>query len=179
MNRTRFYTLLGMIISAAFLRMIPHPPNVTPVMAMALFGGAYIDNRRLAFLIPCAVMLASDAMLGFHRFMPFVYGAMAAAVLIGFRLRGGKNVIKMLMAAVLASVLFYLITNFGVWATGWIYPKTPGGLLECYAAALPFLRLNLLGNLIYTGLLFGGFSLLEKTFSYLKPAMISHSTESR
>ena len=170
MNPVRLITLAGIILVAAFARLIPHPPNVTPIMAMALLGGATIGNRTLAFLIPLAAMFISDIVLGLHGTLLFVYGAILLTVALGAWLQNHKGWLPTALTAIGAGMLFYLITNFGVWLTGTMYPKTFAGLLECYVAALPFLRNSVIGNLAYTGVLFGGFALLENTFHALKPA---------
>jgi len=176
MNRTQFLTLTAIILTAAFSRLIPHPPNVTPVLAMALFGGAYLENRRLAFLIPFAAMLASDIILGFHRTMPFVYLAFAVTVFLGLWIKQKPGSFRTLTAALGGSFFFFCFTNFGVWVFGHgtqSYPMTFAGLLACYSAAIPFFRSMLVGNLVYTLIFFGGFALLRARFPTLKLALNS------
>ena len=87
----RFWVLTGMIIAAAFFRFLPHPPNFVPIAAMALFGGAYFSNKKLAFLVPFAAMIISDMVIGFHSVMWAVYLSFALIVVIGMSVRRNKK----------------------------------------------------------------------------------------
>ena len=158
---SRFWVVTGMVIIAAVLRLVPHFPNFTPVAAMALFGGAYFSNKKIAFIIPFAAMFISDAIIGFHSTMWAVYLSFAVMVLIGFRLREKKKVSNILAASLISSVLFFVITNFAVWMTGMMYPLNIGGLFESYVAAIPFYQYSLLGDLFYVGVFFGVFELAK------------------
>ncbi len=168
MVSTRPLALLAGILLAAASRLIPHPPNVTPIAAMALFGGAYFSNRAAAYLVPLAAMVLSDLALGFHPTMPFVYASFILIVLIGSRLRGRRTLSTVTLSALASSVLFFLVTNFGVWVMGTLYPKTLAGLAAAYVAALPFFRNTVLGDLSYVAILFGGFALLERYLPALR-----------
>jgi hypothetical protein len=161
-NHTRLLALLSAILIAATLRLVPHPPNFTPIGAMALFGGAYLGRRWLAFAAPLAAMLLSDALIGFHSGMPFVYASVALIVLIGGIGLARKSVLRIGAAALASSVLFFLVSNFGTWAVSGMYPMTLAGLGACYVAAIPFFQNTVAGDLFYSGLLFGGFALLER-----------------
>ena len=152
----------GLIALAAASRLLPHPPDFTPLAALALFGGAYFSDRRLAFAVPLVALLLTDLLLGLHDTMPFVYLGFVATVLIGFALRGRVRVLPVAAAAVLSSVLFFAITNFGVWMVGNLYPHDATGLLTAYVAAIPFFQNSLLGDFLYAGLLFGGMALAER-----------------
>lgn len=149
------------VLLAAASRLMPHPPNVTPIAAMALFGGAHFSSLAAAYVVPLAAMLLSDLVLGFHPTMPFVYASFLLIVLIGTQLRR-RTASAAAVAALGSSVLFFLVTNFGVWVTGTLYPKTGAGLVTAYAAALPFFRNTVVGDLLYVAVLFGGFALLER-----------------
>ncbi len=162
MRAARFAVLLGFVLVAAASRLVPHPPNLTPIAAMALFGGAYFPDKRAAFLLPLAAMFLSDLVLGLHRGWPVVYGSFMLIVCIGFWLRWRRTALRVACAAVASSVLFFVVTNFDVWAWGSMYPKTSEGLLACYAAAIPFFRNTLTGDVLYSAALFGGFALLER-----------------
>jgi hypothetical protein len=164
----RTIALITAIFLAAIFRLVPHPPNFSPIAAMALFSGAYLPRRGLAFVAPLGAMLLSDAVLGFHSGMPVVYGSLALVVLLGFLLSGKRTVGRVIGAALASSVLFYLITNFAVWAGGDMYPKTLAGLAACYAAAIPFFQNSLAGDLLFTGLLFGGFALAQRVAPALR-----------
>jgi len=167
MNKPRFIVLAGIILAAAASRLIPHPPNFTPVAALALFGGASFARKRTALLVPLAAMFLSDLVLGFSTITPVVYASLALIASLGFWLRRRPTVSRTLTAAVAGAGLFFVVTNFGVWALGTLYPKTAAGLAECFVAAIPFFRNTLVSDLLYTALLFGGFALAEKRWPVL------------
>jgi hypothetical protein len=161
-NHVRILALLSAIVAAAALRLVPHPPNFSPIGAMALFGGAYLGRRGLAFVAPLAALLLSDAVIGFHSGMPFVYASIALIVLIGLALRSRIGLVTVAAASISSSVLFFGITNFGVWLQSGMYPHSFAGLGACYVAAIPFFQNTVAGDLFFSGLLFGGFALLER-----------------
>ncbi len=165
----RFLVLCGMIAAAALTRFIPHLPNFTAVGAMALFGGAYFANKKVAFAVPLIAMFITDLFLGFHSTIIAVYLAFALIVVIGMTMVQKKNVSNVLIASIVASVSFFVITNFAFWITGILYPVNPAGLVECYIAAIPFFGYNLMGNLFYAGLMFGLFELAKVKFPQLSP----------
>lgn len=144
------------IVFAVIFRLLPHPPNFAPISAMALFGGVYL-NKRYALLIPLVALFISDLFLGLHKTMPFVYGSFFLTGAIGLWLRNNKNMKFILTGTLLSSVLFFVITNFGVWLVGGIYPKNATGLLECFTLAIPFFRNTILGDLFFTGVFFGSY----------------------
>ncbi len=157
------------VVIAALFRCLPHVPNMTPIAAMALFGGAYL-SKRYALLLPLLAMLVSDIFLGFHPVMPFVYGSFLATGLIGLWLRSHKTPGYIIGAALLSSTIFFLTTNLGVWLMGGLYPKTAQGLLESYTMGLPFFRNTILGDMLYTGIFFGGFAAIKTFIWQQKPA---------
>jgi hypothetical protein len=168
MNKTRFLVICGMVFTAALSRLVPHPYNFTPICAMSLFAGAYLANARLALAIPLLAMLLSDAILGFHGTMPFVYAAFALVALIGIGLQKHRSTLPVLAATLSGSVLFFVITNFGVWAVSGMYSYTWQGLATCYVAAVPFFHYTLLGDLFYVAALFGSFAWLEQRIPALQ-----------
>jgi hypothetical protein len=169
-NKTRLLAILAAIVAAAALRLVPHPPNFAPIAAMALFSGAQLGRRPLAFVAPLGAMLFSDLVLGFYPEVIFVYLSLAITVMIGLALAMRRTVLDVGIAAVSSSLLFFLVTNFGVWLVMDYYPKTLSGLAACYVAAVPFFQNTLVGDLFYAGLLFGGFALLER----LVPTLRAH-----
>ena len=169
-NTSRLLAILAAILTAGTLRLIPHPPNFTPIGAMALFSGAYLGRRGLmAFAAPLGAMLLSDAVIGFHTGLPFVYASIAAIVVIGWLALRRRTPIRIGAAAVAGSMLFFIVTNFGTWAVSGMYPLTLSGLAACYVAAVPFFQNTLAGDLFYSGVLFGGFALLERAVPALRP----------
>jgi hypothetical protein len=170
MNQLRKRTILATILAAAALRLLPHPWNVTPIGAMALFGGATLGASPLAFVAPLAALFLSDLFIGFHKLMPAVYVAFALVVAIGVAIRRRRTPARIVLAMLAGSVVFYLVTNFAVWAFGSWYPKSPAGLAACYIAGLPFLRNTMAGDLFYAAVLFGGLALAERQFPALREA---------
>lgn len=168
MNKPRFIMLAGMILAAAASRLIPHPPNFTPIAAIALFGGAQFSSKRAAFLVPLAGLFLSDLVFGFYAITPVVYGSFVLTVCIGFWVRQRHSVQRIACAAVASTILFFVLTNFGVWAIDNLYPKTTAGLVGCYVAAIPFFRNMLLGDLLYSALLFGALAFAENRFVRLR-----------
>src|SRR5205085_4079504 len=177
MSKPRITVLVCMIIAAAASHLIPHPPNMASIAAVALFGGAYLSDKRLAFLVPLAALFLSDLVLGLYGHMEIVYGSFALVVCVGLLLRKRRSPLRIAGAALASSMLFFINTNFGVWAFGSLYPKTAAGLLTCYVAAIPFFQNTLAGDALYTAVLFSGFALAERLFPALRePALVeSHS----
>ncbi|HEX5238594.1 MAG TPA: DUF6580 family putative transport protein [Sphingomicrobium sp.] len=165
---SRLIVLLCAIFAAAALRLVPHPPNFSPIDAMALFSGAYLGRRSLAFVAPLGALLLSDALLGFYPGMEFQYLSVALIVLLGSSMLARKAALRVGGAAIASSVLFFAITNFGTWLTSGMYPHSLVGLQACYFAAIPFFRNTLAGDLFYAGLLFGGFALAEHLIPRLR-----------
>ena len=163
----RAILILALILLAAALRIAPHPWNFTPVGAMALFSGAVIRDRRLAFLVPVLAMAAGDIVVGFNKLTPLVYASFVLSVAIGRLLREKRSVARIGGATLLGALQFFVITNLGVWAFLGTYPHTPAGLLDCYISAIPYFWNTLASDALYTTLLFAAFALIE----HLLPAV--------
>lgn len=148
------------VLFAVVLRLLPHPPNVAPIAALALFGGVYLD-KRIAFVLPLLAMVFSDIFLGFSQSTPFVYLSFLLTVGIGMWVRNNTSFKRVIVGACGASVIFFLITNFGYWLTFSLYPKTFEGQMMAYINALPFYRNSLIGDFFYTGVFFGSFELIK------------------
>jgi hypothetical protein len=160
-NHSRLIALLCGIVGAAALRLVPHPPNFSPIDAMALFSGAYLGRRALAFVAPLGALLMSDLVLGFYHGQATVYFSVALIVMIGTAALTRRSALRVGGAAVASSILFFVVTNFGMWLFSGIYPRTFVGLEACYVAAVPFFRNTFAGDLFYATLLFGGFRVAE------------------
>lgn len=156
-----------LIFTAAILRFLPHPPNFAPITALGLFGGTYL-NKKTAIFLPLGAMLISDYFIGFYHWpiMLAVYLSFAISGLLGLWLKSHKNLPNLLAATFLASIQFFLITNFAVWAFGTMYPHTSQGLLAAYINALPFFRNTLLGDFFYVGVMFGAYELVRYYLVY-------------
>ncbi|MCX7877018.1 MAG: hypothetical protein N2510_00085 [Ignavibacteria bacterium] len=163
-----FITAALLILFAALSRLLPHPMNFAPITAIALFSGVYLD-RKYAFIIPLAAMVLSDAFMGFYQGIWWVYGSFALIALIGLWLKkiieGKSSISKALFilgTTLASSVVFFLITNFGVWTGGLLYEMTWNGLLQCYVMAIPFFRNTVAGDLFYVTVMFGLYALIRK-----------------
>jgi hypothetical protein len=165
------------IAVAALLRLLPHWPNFTPIAAMALFAGTYIDKKQYSFAIPIAAMFLSDIFIGFHANMPAVYISFAITVLVGMAIRRRLNVGTVFAAAIGSSLIFFLITNFSAWLASPFYPQTFTGLMESYLAGLAFFRdqshgfsflvNDMLGTVFFSAVFYGAFYLAEMRFPML------------
>jgi len=161
-------TLLLLLIIAALagFRMLQWIPNLSPVAAMALFAGATFQDRKLAFVIPLAAMLVSDWYLGLHDTMLYVYGAFTLTIVLGFVLSHMLRPVSVLVAAISSSLLFFVITNFGVWMQGQLYSMDWSGLMQSYIAAIPFYRNTLTGDVFFSVLLFSGWWAFQQKANY-------------
>lgn len=154
------------IIVAVISRLLPHLPNITPVAAIALFGGTYINKKSIAFLFPIGILFISDLFLGIYPEIFAVYFSFAITVMIGFLLRKKDNVLNIVLASLSSSLIFFIITNFAVWIGGsYAYPMNFYGLLLCYEAAIPFFRYELFGTLAYNAMFFGTYFLVRHKLS--------------
>jgi hypothetical protein len=175
--KSGIFFIISVIIAGAFFRFIPHWPNFTPIAAMALFGGAYLGRKHLAFLVPFAAMFLSDLFLGLHKDMWAVYLAFGLTVLIGTYIRSNVKVTSVLAASIASSVIFFLLTNFASWLSSPFYPQTFAGLIQSYIAGLAFFNNGSLGisffineiagALFYNGLFFGVYALARIWFPKL------------
>lgn len=158
--RASLWLLLLLAIFTLLWRIFPHPMNMTPLAALALAAGARATHAAVRYGLPLLVLFISDLLLGLHATMPFVYASMALVVLLGGLLQG-RGAIAWAGASVGGSLLFFLITNFGVWLVAGYYPLDLAGLAACYVAAIPFLWKTMAGDLFFVLLFFGSFALLD------------------
>lgn len=189
MNRKidlRFGLIVAMIFLAALSRLLPHPPNFTPIGGMALFGAAYFTKKYWAFLIPFIALFISDLVInnliypivypeyyeGFTLFTTgwyWYYGAFALITLLGFQTLKEVKPTYLIGSSLAASVLFFLITNIGAWASGMMYPMDASGLMASFVAGIPFFGYTIAGDLFYVAVLFGAFEMIEARFPQLNP----------
>jgi hypothetical protein len=173
MNKDRLITLTMIILAAAVSRILPHPDNVAPIAAMALFGAAQFERKWLAFAVPLLALLISDAFIGFYEHMYVTYVGFIAVTCIGLLLRGHVKPLPVVGATLGASVAFFLITNCALWIHYDLYPKTLEGVTTGYIAALPLFRNTVIGDLFYSALLFGGFALAERRYLWLRAPQLA------
>jgi hypothetical protein len=173
----RFGVISMIILIAALSRLIPHPANFSPIGGMALFGAACYGKRRWAFIVPILSMWISDLILNnvvygsyfdhfvwFYSGSGFTYGAFALIVTAGLFILKKIKIPRLIAASLAASVIFFLVSNFGVWFSSGMYPQTLSGLEACYVAGLPFFRNTVAGDLVYSAILFGAFEWSARTF---------------
>ncbi len=182
-TQNNFWLLCFIVFLAAITRILPHPDNMTAVGALALFGGTYFNNKQTALLVPLAAMLFSDLLLeglfrlglginqGFHDTLIFVYIAFALAVTVGFWVKQNISFSRIIVGGFIASSIFFLVSNFAVWLSGF-YGLTAEGLITCYAAAIPFHRNTLIGDFVFIGILFGSFEYIKRTAPKLAYARV-------
>jgi hypothetical protein len=181
--------LIGMILLGAAYRLVQSSnvfsimSNLTPVGAIALFGGCYFTDRWKAFLVPVLALWISDLFINrifyadhwvlFYSGAYWVYGTFALMVVIGYFIKK-VNFLTVAVAGISAALLHFLVTDFIVWiggtdfTTGLPFTKDLEGLLKCYYLALPFLRNMLVGNLVFCGLLFGSFEWMQRRYPALQ-----------
>ena len=169
--------IVVIIILAALSRLIPHPPNFTPIMAIGFLSGLFLKNYRFgSYLIPIIAMLLSDIVLeyfygiGIHPIMPFVYSGIILSTFIGKKLDANSKVHKVFLYILSSSLIFFIVSNFGVWIFG--YPKTFSGFISCYTMAIPFYKNTLAGDLFYTGTIFGMYLFYKKSVNLIKPNFV-------
>lgn len=183
-NKTLLLSAGLLVLAAAFTRLFPHAPNFTAIGGMAIFGGSVIKDKKLALLLPLAALLLSDVCLqlftetkGFYGTTQFfVYTAFLIITALATFMRK-RSVGNIALAAVWSGAIFFIFSNLGVWVSSNSYPKSLEGLGACYAAAIPFYKndffgnfiLNsIMGNVFYSILLFGAYSILERKTSMQK-----------
>lgn len=161
-----------LILAIVLIRLLPHFPNFTPVAAVAMFAGVYL-NKKWAFIVPIAGMLISDLFLPTHNTILYVYGAFILSGIIGIILSKHKTAENIILGSLMGSILFFLITNAGVWIQG-AYARDLSGLWQSYVMGIPFFRWTVSGDLFYTTAFFGVYELVinlyKKPLLYLRRA---------
>ena len=149
---TTFLYISGVL---ALGRLIPHPPNFTPILAAAIFAPYMVNDKWLAMAVPLVAMFIADIVIGFHPFMLWVYGTIGLSTLISYwSMRFGRKYIQLGGMAFVSSILFFIITNFGIWSLGSHgYNHNLQGFLLCYNLALPFFAYSLISTFIFSGII--------------------------
>lgn len=166
-SRNKLLIITAIIVFGVIARLLPHFPNFAPMGALALFAVAFYKRKYLALVIPGLAWWLSDLYLnnmiynsadGFTLFTAdqfFSLFALTLIVILGKRLFKKVNAPNVMIGSLSASLIFFVVSNLGVWMQGILYPKTVQGLVECYSMALPFYRGTLVSDLIFTGVFFG------------------------
>lgn len=161
---TRFRLAITLLLIALGIaaRLLPHEPNFVPIGAIALFGGAVL-GWRTALWLPLVIMVSTDWVIGFHSTMWFVWAGFALISLFGAYLQRTSLLTRIGLGALGSGSIFFVVSNFGVWLVGGLYPPTLQGLIECFYMALPFFRTSLLADVVYSTVLFGTYALAIHT----------------
>lgn len=168
--RLQMQTLpIALVLLAVISRLIPHWPNFTAVGAMAFFAGSTMGFRYRSILVPLSAMLLTDVILGFHSTMFVVYGAIVLNVLIGAKFLADRSTAKIIGVSLLASLQFFVFTNFAVWALGGMYVQNLHGLVQSFVMALPFLPNQIFADLTYGLILFATYAFAQNK---LRPAKV-------
>jgi hypothetical protein len=154
LTKPNWVLLVLLIFTASLSRVIPHAPNFTPILSIALFSGASFDRKYYAYIIPLAAMILSDALIGFHILAPSIYFIMALIAILGSYIReiNAKNIIIM---STISAVIFFVLSNVAVWVFTPYYAKTLTGLGACFIAALPFFTNTIMSAWLYSAIMFG------------------------
>ena len=161
-----YVVAFALIVFGVVMRLSDHPSNFTPVLAICLFSGICFYSRKYLLAVPLVLMLISDYFLGLHGLMPWIYAPLAVCLFIGIAVRESLSGYTVLYSSILCSVIFFLVSNFGVWIVG--YPKTFEGLVSCYVVALPFFKNTLIGTVMYSYVFLYLYSLLTTRTLVLK-----------
>ena len=146
---------IGLILILAFARLIPHPPNFTPIIAVAIVSGYFFKNINLSLLTLLVAMLISDLFIGFYENVIFVYLSLLLITFVFHKISNKINFKNLFIYGFAGSLIFFIISNFGVWALGSpgvqdiAYDKSLSGLIECYILAIPFFGNTFLSTVIF------------------------------
>ncbi len=152
--------VFGLLIVGVLMRLLVHPANFTPVIALVLFGGVYF-KKKYAMLFPVFLMMATDVILGIHPVIMFTWGSLILISALGIWVRNKKSFRNIAFSGITSAFLFFVITNFGFWLSGY-YPMTLKGLSMCFTLAIPFFRATLISTVVYSVLFFGAYELIAK-----------------
>lgn len=169
-KRLDIWLTIGIIPLLILTRFLPHPDNFSPFAAAFLFAGAYLGNKWYAYALPLTILFFTDMFLGLYPSIGFTYIAYVLTVVTGHFIKNKSSIAQVGIGALMASLIFYVVSNFGVWAIDGLYTRNLSGLVNCYVMALPFLKNTLLGNLVYSGILFSTFELAKRNIPALQRA---------
>ena len=141
---------IGLIFILALSRLMPHPDNFTPIIALAIMSSYFFKNINFSYAIMLFSMLLADFFIGFYSHMLFVYSSLFLIVLIFFKISKKINYKNLFIFSFFGSVIFFLISNFGVWLVGNLYERNINGLIECYFMAIPFFKNTITSTLIFS-----------------------------
>lgn len=175
--------VIGLILVVALARIIPHTPNYSPMTALALFGAVHFNTRWKSILVVFLAGFLSDIILNntvyaymndgftvFYDGFVWQYIGYGAIIALGVVFLKRITPLRVLLGALCATILFFVISNFGAWVSLPIYTKDMTGLMTAYTAGLPFLKMSFLSDIVYSAILFGGYAVLQRKFTFLQTA---------
>ncbi len=148
-NSIKYSYMIFLILSLAFIRLIPHAPNFTPIIALSIYAGIKFNNKYLALMVPLFSLVLSDLFIGFHSSMLAVYFCIVLNVFMGMCFYNKFNFVNYMTLSLIGSCLFFIITNFSVWVLSGMYVHTLAGLISCYILALPFFTNTIISSLFF------------------------------
>lgn len=179
-NRKQYGLIFSLVILGVASRFLPHPPNVTAVAAVSLLAGALLNSRIFAVLLPLGLYYVSDFFINntvsrsffpeqeglvlWSGYMTWVYIGFGVTALIGYIMLKKRNNKRLAGATVFATLAFWLLSNFGILIQAGGYPETIAGAMLCYGEAIPFLINSLIGNLVFSFLIFGIYDLVNARY---------------
>lgn len=159
-TNNHYLLVSGVVLITVIARLLPHIPNFTPVLAVALFLGTFSKNKNIAMLIPISILFISDLFIGFYSTLPFVYASVIGVTLLGSMNKSKSNASNVINVLV-SSLIFFIVTNLGVWLVDGLYTLDFNGLMNCFTMAIPFYKNELFSNIIFSSTLFGGKVILD------------------
>ena len=141
---------ISLILILAFARLIPHPPNFTPIIAVAIMSSYFFRNIYLSFVVIIISMLLADIFIGFYGHIFFVYLSLLLITAVFTQIGRTIKIGNLFIFGFFGSLIFYLVSNFGVWALSGMYEQNLVGLVECYILALPFFTNTFLSTIFFS-----------------------------
>ena len=163
--KTKNMGFISLILLSGLVRLFPHPWNFTPLLAACIFSGSKIKPIGLSIFVPLLAIFLGDMIIGFYKGMVWVYTGYILVIIISILYRKYRTLNSNLLKIFSTSLIFFIISNFGVWIEGLIYPLNYVGLFECYVAAIPFYKNTLIGTILYSGIFFGLANFIERNIS--------------
>ena len=153
-NVNKFYFPLSLILILTFSRLIPHPPNFTPIIAASILGGFFFQRLEITITVIFSSLFLTDLVLGLYSSMAFVYTSLVLIIILSNKMSKFLNLKTLLIFGLAGATIFFIFSNFGVWLLSGLYPKNMSGLLECYIMAIPFFKNTLMSTILFSYITF-------------------------
>lgn len=153
-NVNKFYFPLSLILILTFSRLIPHPPNFTPIIAASILGGFFFQRLEITITVIFSSLFLTDLVLGLYSSMAFVYTSLVLIIILSNKMSKFLNLKTLLIFGLAGATIFFIFSNFGVWLLSGLYPKNISGLIECYIMAIPFFKNTLMSTILFSYITF-------------------------